>query len=237
MPTFPSLQSSSLVEEAHRALHEAILRGDIAPGAPLFEAAVAREMGISRGPVREALRRLEQSGLVVHEANKGYRVASFTEDDLRELAAIRLALEGVAVRGAIHNPESVDRLGEVLEQMRRAVRRGDRARTVALDREFHETVVALSGQRRLLAVWAGLRDQIELAVAEVSNSYPSMAGRAASHIPLLEAIGRRDLDGALAALEAHIYDAAVFQAIDGGAGSRDPSTAQADEGVREASRD
>src|SRR4051794_5329695 len=110
MPTFPSLQSSSLVAEAHRALHGAILRGEIEPGAPLFEAAVAREMGISRAPVREALRLLEQSGPVIHEANKGYRVASFTEEDLRELAAIRLALEGVAVREAIHNPDAAPRL-------------------------------------------------------------------------------------------------------------------------------
>src|SRR6266511_3696153 len=183
MSTFPSVRSSSLVEEAHRALHGAILRGDITPGAPLFEAAVAREMGISRGPVREALRLLEQSGLVTHEANKGYRVASFTEADLHELAAIRLALEGVAMRVAIRNPEAAPRLRAVLGQMQRAVKRGDRAGTVALDREFHETVVSLSGQRRLLAVWAGLRDQIEMAVAEVSHSYPSMAGRAASHIP------------------------------------------------------
>ncbi len=213
MPTFPSVRSSSLVEEAHRALHGAILRGDIAPGAPLFEAAVAREMGISRGPVREALRLLEQSGLVVHEANKGYRVASFTEADLRELAAIRLALESVAVRESIRNAEVGPRLRGVLEQMQRAVKRGDRARTVALDREFHETLVALSGQRRLLAVWAGLRDQIELAVAEISHLYPSMAGRAASHVPLLEAIEQGDLELALKALEAHIYDAEVLRGI------------------------
>ena len=213
MPTFPSLQSSSLVEEAHRALHGAILRGEIAPGAPLFEAAVAREMGISRGPVREALRRLEQSGLVTHETNKGYRVASYTEDDLRELASIRLALEGVAIREAIGNPDTAPQLRAGLERMQRAVKRGDRARTVALDREFHETLVQLSGQRRLLGVWASLRDQIELAVAEISNSYPSMAGRAASHIPLLEAIERGDLDRALDALEAHIYDAEVFRGV------------------------
>jgi DNA-binding GntR family transcriptional regulator len=214
MPTFPSLQSSSLVEEAHRALHEAILRGDIAPGAPLFEAAVAREMGVSRGPVREALRRLEQSGLVTHEANKGYRVASFTQDDLLELAAIRLALESVAMRHAIRNPDAAPRLRVVIEQMQRAVKRGDRARTFALDREFHETVVSASGQRRLFDVWAGLRDQIELAVAEVGNFYPSLAGRAASHVPLLDAIEAGDLDRALEALEAHIYDAEVFRGVD-----------------------
>jgi DNA-binding GntR family transcriptional regulator len=122
---------------------------------------------------------------------------------------------------AIHNPETAPRLRAVLEQMQRAVKRGDRARTFALDREFHETVVSASGQGRLFGVWAGLRDQIELAVAEVGNFYPSMAGRATSHVPLLEAIEGGDLDRALEALEAHIYDAEVFRGMDR-TGARSP---------------
>jgi DNA-binding GntR family transcriptional regulator len=211
MATFRSLRTSSVVEEAHQALHQAILRGELAPGAPLFEAAIAREMGVSRGPVREALRLLERSGLVVHEPNRGYRVASFTKEDLRELAAIRVALEGLSLRKAIENPQTAQRLGEILTRMRDAQRKGDRARTVELDRQFHETIVLLSGQKRLHAVWSGLRDQIQLAVAEISHSYPSLAGRAPSHDPLLEAIRHGDVDLALKALEAHIYDAPVFR--------------------------
>jgi DNA-binding GntR family transcriptional regulator len=215
MSTFSSLQSSSLVEEAHRAIHRAILNGDLKPGSPLFEAAVAREMGISRGPVREALRLLERGGLVTHEPNKGYRVASFTSDDLTELASIRLALEGLALRKAIENPETGPRLRAVLGEMMKAQKKGDRARIVVLDREFHETVVDMSGQARLRAVWLSLRDQIELAVAEVSHTYASMSGRTSSHVPLLEAIEQGDLDRALEALEAHIFDASVYREVAG----------------------
>ena len=211
MATFRSLQTSSVVKEAHRALHEAIIRGELQPGAPLFEAVIAREMGVSRGPVREALRLLERSGLVIHEPNRGYRVASFTKEDLRELAGIRLALEGLSLRKAIENPETATRLEEVLGEMRKAQRKGNRALTVELDRKFHETIILMSGQKRLHAIWSGLRDQIELAVAEISHSYPSLAGRAPSHDPLLEAIKRGDMNVALKALEAHIYDAPVFR--------------------------
>ncbi len=211
MATFSSVQSSSLVEKAHRAIHQAILNGDLKPGSQLLEAAVAREMGISRGPVREALRLLERGGLVVHQPNKGYRVARFTPDDLIVLASIRLALESLALHRAIENPGTGPRLRAVLGEMMKAQKKGDRARVVGLDRQFHEAVVDMSGQARLLAVWLSLRDQIELAVAEVSHTYASMSGRTASHVPLVEAIEQVDLNTALEALEAHIFDAAVYR--------------------------
>jgi len=211
MTTFSALQPSSLVEEAYQEIRAAILGGRVATGSQLSEAGIAREMGVSRGPVREALRLLEQAGLVVREPNKGYRVASFTREDLVEFASLRLALEGLALRGAIRDPKTPVELRAIWREMGEATRREDRARAIELDRQFHETLVVRSGHRRLRAVWNQLRDQIELAVAEIALSYPTLSGRAASHVPMLDAIERQDLDGALSALETHIYDSDIFR--------------------------
>ncbi|MBI4259225.1 MAG: GntR family transcriptional regulator [Actinobacteria bacterium] len=222
MATFRALQAASLVEQAYEEIRSAILGGILKPGSAVSEAAIAREMGISRGPLREALRLLEQAGLVVSEPNRGHRVPVFTEEDLEEFASIRLALEGLAIRGALEAADGPERLREIVERMRRASRRGDRAAAVTLDREFHETIVELSGHRRLLTVWNLLRDQIELAVAEISLTYPTLAGRADAHVPLLESMERRDLAGALAALESHIYDSELLQEARRRTGRRDP---------------
>ena len=211
MASFAPLQTPSLVDSAYEAVRSAILAGDLEPGSRLSEAVIAREMGISRAPVREALRMLERSGLVNQQHNKGYRVSAFSDDDFFELATLRFALESLAVRLAIESEELVPKLESVLDEIRGAEKSGDPVKAVMLDRHFHEEILIASGHGRLRAVWTGLRDQVELAVANTNRSFPTLEGLADAHVPLLEAIRDGDLEQVEKALEIHILNGPLIK--------------------------
>lgn len=210
MASFAQVQTASLVDTAYQALRRAILAGDVDPGSRLSEAVVAREMGISRAPVREALRMLEQSGLVSQQHNKGYRVSEFTDEDFFELATLRFALESLALRLAADSKDLVSKLETVLDEIRGAEESGDSVKAVMLDRQFHETILIASGHRRLREIWAGLRDQVELAVANTNRSFPTLEGLSHAHVSLLEAIRKGDLEKMVKELETHIFNGPII---------------------------
>ena len=211
MANFEQLQNPSLVDSAYEAVRKAILVGDVEPGSRLSEAVVAREMGISRAPVREALRMLERSGLVNQQHNKGYRVCEFSDDDFFELATLRFALESLAMRLAIKSKDLVPSLESVLDKIRDAEKKGDAVKAAKLDREYHETILIASGHGRLREIWAGLRDQVELAVANNNRSFPTLEGLSRSHVSLLEAIRGGDLEQVTKQLELHIFNGPLIK--------------------------
>lgn len=206
MASFELVQTPSLVDTAYEAVRQAILVGDLEPGSRISEAVVAREMGISRAPLREALRMLERSGLVNQQHNKGYRVSEFSDEDFYELATLRFALESLAIRLAIESDDLIPKLESVLDEIRATEKSGDQVKAVELDRQFHETILIVSGHGRLREVWTGLRDQIELAVANTNRTFPTLEGLARAHVPLLEAIRRGDIEQVMKELEMHILN-------------------------------
>jgi DNA-binding GntR family transcriptional regulator len=119
-------------------------------------------MGVSRSPVREALRLLEQSGLVEKSANKSYRITLMAAADLPELAALRAADEVLAVRYIVMKSTSLESLEPIIRRLRNAS--GDVVEMAAADAEFHAEVVRLAGLPRLSARYADLTDQIRLAL-------------------------------------------------------------------------
>ena len=211
MASFEQVQTPSLVDSAYEAVRKAILVGDVEPGSRLSEAVVAREMGISRAPVREALRMLEHSGLVNQQHNKGYRVCEFSDDDFFELATLRFAMESLAMRLAIESEDLVPNLESILERIRDAEKRGNAVQAAKLDREFHEAILIASGHGRLRKIWAGLRDQIELAVANNNRSFATLEGISHAHGSLLEAIRGGDLDPITKQLELHIFNGPLIK--------------------------
>src|SRR5690554_8175797 len=114
----PSISGRTLADRAFEWLEEAIVKGDYAPGTRLDEAGLAEAFGISRGPVREAIRRLEGKGIVERVAHAGVRVAQPSHHDLLELLTIREALEGMACRLAtpLISEEALGQLGNLLKQ-------------------------------------------------------------------------------------------------------------------------
>ena len=161
---FEALRSSGLPDRIRDELRSAIVGGRFAPGTVLRESLIAAEMEISRAPVREALRLLEESGLVEKSPNRSYRVAEFTEEDLRDLASLRIALEELAIRLVIGVSPPLDGVHAALAQMRVAVDAGSVPDIIGADRAFHEALVVAAGNKRLTAAYTRLRDQIQLAL-------------------------------------------------------------------------
>lgn len=157
---FQPIRPASLVEAALGQIRLSILQGDLAPGSALRDSVLAEQMGISRSPVREALRLLEQSGLVEKSANRSYRISDLAAADVPELATLRLADETVAIRTIVQQRLPIDSLEAALERLRAPV--ASSLEMAAADAAFHTAVVELAGMPRLTARYADLTDQIRL---------------------------------------------------------------------------
>ncbi|WIX83511.1 GntR family transcriptional regulator [Amycolatopsis carbonis] len=164
-----------------------------------------RARGISRSPVREALRRLEQSRLVAKSANQSYRVTEVGEGDAAELAALRIADEGLAVRIMVRDRLPIDSLLGLIDEIRAA----PSGTVEAADAAFHSKAVALAGLPRLTARYADLADQIRLMLVSRDPS-PAMDRDTLwrHHVVLYETLERAIKSGApdeaLRAREDHV---------------------------------
>jgi DNA-binding GntR family transcriptional regulator len=149
---FEQVPHRSLREAALSAIRQAILRGDLAPGQRLVESDIAEQLGVSRAPVREALRQLETEGLVVS-------------------APLRAALESLAVRIVTEkaSAETLAQLRQAVADMAGAAREGDLARLAALDMSFHEMLCRAAGHSRLLDIWLSMTAQIR-AFIDLTNT-------------------------------------------------------------------
>jgi len=147
-------RAEALSEQVVAALRSDILAGDLPPGDVLVEAALAESFGVSRGPVRDALRTLAGEGLIA-PAGRSYRVVGLDERDLRDLFALRELLEVAAAQQcAVSDPDGFRRAAEAaLEDMRRADETGDPDAFARADVAFHSAFFTSCGNRRLLAVW------------------------------------------------------------------------------------
>ena len=135
-------------EVVHSGLKREILRGELAPGSWLSQVQVAKQFGLSRGPVREALRVLEREGLVESEVNHRSRIAPFSTGDLEQLYAMRIVTESLAVSYSVERftPEEIENLESILHQMGQMTG-ADVEEWETLHRRFHLALVAPAGER------------------------------------------------------------------------------------------
>ena len=161
------LASASLVELAVERLSREILGGGSDPGERLIEEQLTRRFGISRAPLREALRLLAQRGLVEHVPRRGVRVATLSDRDVHELYEVRDVLERHAVQVAFQGGTRPDIGGVVaaLEAMRTAAVRGDRLDVADAHRRFHGSIVALAGNGQLATAHESVLLKIQLYMA------------------------------------------------------------------------
>lgn len=200
---------------ARRGLHEMVLAqfleairtGQVKQGERLLEADIAERLGMSRGIVREAIRRLEQEGLVVSQPHRGTFITRLTGQDAVEIFALRRLLESFAVRLAasrVGEPE-LDHLARIAAAMVSASERRSHQERVSLDLQFHEQLCVLSGYTHLHRLWSGLALKLWLIYFDQrSHSGPDLVGRAASHFDLIELLRRHDVEAAVAWIESHI---------------------------------
>jgi DNA-binding GntR family transcriptional regulator len=143
------LEIQSVVDQVYAVVRERILSGELPSGSRLPQSSLAEELGVSRTPLREALRRLSTEGLVVLEANRGARVATHDFSDMLHAWRARLVLEPPAARlgASVKVPEALERMHRAIVQQRRVV--DDVAESFAVNREFHLALVASAGNPHL----------------------------------------------------------------------------------------
>jgi DNA-binding GntR family transcriptional regulator len=202
------LESFSLVELAVLRLRREILSGRTDPGERLVEEQLTRRLGISRAPLREALRRLAEQGLVEHVPRRGVRVATLSDRDVRELYDVRDLLERHAVAAALPVRRDADLAGvrAALDEMREATRAGDRLQIAEAHRRFHVAVVALAGNRQLTAVYESVLVKLQLYMARNLSREAEVAqpeDGVLRHERLLAAVAEGDPEATLADLGGH----------------------------------
>jgi len=156
--------SRTKYREAYRALQERILRGDFRPGQRVTIEVLARELGMSPTPVREALRQLEAEGVVTYRPHAGARLVNIDPKAYAELLSVRAVLEGWATALAAPRLSRVTlvRLRELNRRMREAVQKGDLAAFDRLNRRFHRALYRPCGHRLLVELLEGLRARTDL---------------------------------------------------------------------------
>ncbi|GAB4106206.1 GntR family transcriptional regulator [Micromonospora taraxaci] len=207
-PMDGELESVSLVDLAVTRLTREILSGRSDPGERLVEEQLTRRLGISRAPLREALRLLAQRGLVEHVPRRGVRVATLSERDVRELYELRDVLERFAVRAGIPVGRESDLVGlrAALDRMVEAVRLGDRMAVAESHRAFHVALVALADNRQLSAVYDSILVKLQLYMAINLRREAELAqplDGVHRHERLFEAVAGGDPEEVLTVLSAH----------------------------------
>ncbi len=203
------IKKSNLINEIADLMRESIVSGAIPPGTRLTEQDFARQLTVSRGSLREALRILESEGLVVDIPRRGFYVIDLSLRDIEEVYTLRLLLEVEALRRAlIHiQPEHLEQLEAIMSGMTDAARLGDLFRVVNLDVEFHRKLWIIADHRLLQQTLEGFILKISMYLAVQTHLYNDLNTGIADHRLLLAAIRDRNEDEAIAILTRHIGDA------------------------------
>ena len=143
-------------------LREAILRGDLVPGERLMELQLASKLGVSRTPIREAIRMLEQEGLAITIPRKGAIVAGMTEKDMQDVLEIREALEELSVQVACDKitAEEIAKLHRNMKNFEQSLKSGDLKQMAQADVEFHDVIYQATDNPKLINMLNNLREQM-----------------------------------------------------------------------------
>jgi DNA-binding GntR family transcriptional regulator len=222
-------------------LRTAILHGYFAPGEHLREEAIAKSLGVSRGPVREAFSQLEREGMVVIQRNRGTFVARLTREDAEEVYSLRRVLERLAAEYAARcaTAAQLDAMQRVIDTMAHYTERGITEQEAAeLDVQFHQLLYQASGHKRLYDCWTNLQRQIHILllsrnVADADYRVVTVS----SHQIILDALRDRDATRAATLIDDHLrgsYERVIgaMDTIDGDRDDAPPGNAPAPNGTQ-----
>ena len=207
-PTIALLQSSSLTSVVQQEIERRILQGELAPGAKLIEAALAEALGVSRGPVREAFRMLEEAGLVKQEKNRGVFVRSIPLHEAMEIFDLRAMMDEAVGRrlAEVITPEQLRRVRGMVEAMEKAVKAGDADSYHLLNLDFHDRLVEFSGNRKLTSIYRRLINELSLFRRMNLVDAKLLPISAGEHRAIVKAIAAGDPEAAGAAMRQHVMD-------------------------------
>ena len=199
---FQRIEPQSIEDSILRSVRNAIINGRIGLGEHLNETDMARQMGVSRIPIREALKKLEQEGLVLRYANRGCFVVDFAEEDVREVFSLRASLESMAIEWATPHLTEDDfiLLRKLVRAQEQAIYEGDYDELARLDIRFHEYLMIRAGHTRLLKSWREIYRQCQVLL---NMRFRFMADFTPDTVPvdhtlILQALEDQEADAAIA---------------------------------------
>ena len=209
MEPLPVIDRSTLRERALQALRSAVTSGAYRPGDHLGEVELAERLGVSRGTVREALRHLQQEGLVRAGMRGMLRVNSLSTEEIQGLFRVRAALEGLAVTEIIGRPDREQAVAALRAAVETLAQAGDDFATrVEADLGFHLRLCELSGNAMLVESWRHLEGRIRITIMNRGPEGAPAMMTPTRHAPIIDAIESGDLDKAVEVVHEHMAAAA-----------------------------
>ncbi|WP_457965003.1 GntR family transcriptional regulator [Arthrobacter sp. D1-29] len=193
-------------------LREQIVQGIFRPGEQINESVLAGQLRTSRGPVREALQRLSQEGILVSHRNRGVFVLELSDDDVREIYAVRQAMESTAAdalldAGQEQTKDTCQALKAVISDMAKQVAVSDWQAIARLDMQFHTTFVGGAGNTRLIRIYETLAAESRMCILNLAVSYPRIDVLVQEHQNLLDLLEAGDREGLHKAIRQHMQTA------------------------------
>jgi DNA-binding GntR family transcriptional regulator len=204
------LENPRLIDSALEAIRASILDGRFAPGERLLEMQLAQSLGISRGPLREALNLLEKDGIIHSIPRRGKFVQTFDMRTIDEVYSLRRVLEPFAVRLAIEDArdETMKRLPPAYQVMRKAVDADDARLFARLDIAFHRRIVELASHSLLARAWLeNIDGKLQIILNVTTMTHRPLSDALRSHVTIMTAVEAGDAAGAEAVMRAHIDEA------------------------------
>lgn len=194
-----------------QTLREAILRGDLKPGERLMELQLASKLGVSRTPIREAIRMLEQEGLTVTVPRRGAEVAKMTLKGMEDVLEIRQALDELAVQLACVRitDEQLEELKERKTEFEISLKSADVTRIAEADVHFHDVIYDATGNPKLVSLLNNLREQIYRYRVEYIKDADNHPILIEEHEAICEALVRRDEEAARVSIRKHVANQAT----------------------------
>lgn len=204
--TISMLQKHSLSGAVQQEIERLINSGDLCPGDKLTEAALAEKLGVSRGPVREAFRVLEEVGLLKLEKNRGVFVRQVPLDEALEIFDMRAMIEAhVGNTLASHaTPSQLAQLKDLVNQMENAVQQEDEASYYRLNIQFHEAMVSYAGNKKLFTLYRKLTRELSLFRRRNFSDHTLMLNSVKEHRDIVDAISAGNASKSAEALRQHV---------------------------------
>lgn len=187
-------------------LRQAILKGELEPGERLMEIQLADRLGVSRTPIREAIRKLELEGLVLMIPRKGAEVARISEKSLRDVLEVRRSLEELAIELACQrmDEQELEDLEQAQEAFRKAIEKGDAMEIAETDEHYHDIIYNGTGNSRLVQILNNLREQMYRYRLEYIKDAAKRQILIVEHDHILKAVKERHVSEAKTAIREHI---------------------------------
>lgn len=195
-----------LREVVFNTLREAILTGELEPGEHLMEVKLANKLGVSRTPIREAIRKLELEGLVVMTPRRSAQVAKITREDLTDVLEVRRVLESLSIELCCRNrtTEDIIALKENLNKFKSCIEKNELTEIAVTDVQFHEVIYKSTGNKRLNQILYNLREQMYRYRLEYIKDRHTRDTLIVEHQEIIDAIEKQDVERAKKAILLHI---------------------------------